>query len=66
MWKIDKDGFHAEKIYYLNKALNGIDIFYDINMPNIWRTEHPIGAVMGRAKYGDRFFFYQGCVVDVS
>lgn len=53
----------ADKVYYLNKMLNSVDIFYAVEMPEIWSCEHPLGSVMGRARYGDYFFFYQGCTV---
>ena len=43
--------------------MNGVELFYEVDLPGHWSCEHPIGAVMGRAKYGDRFFFYQGCTV---
>lgn len=59
----DGNGERAEKIYYLNKILNGIDIFYEVNLPPVWGGEHPLGSVMGRAQYGNKFFFYQGCTV---
>ncbi len=53
----------ADKVYYLNKMLNSVDLFYAIELPERWSCEHPLGSVMGRAKYGDHFFFYQGCTV---
>ena len=53
----------AAKVYYLNKMLNSVELFYEIELPSIWTCEHPIGSVMGRAKYGDYFLFYQGCTV---
>lgn len=53
----------ADTIYYLNKIMNGCDLFYSIKLPVAFYAEHPIGSVMGRAKYGNRFFFYQGCTV---
>lgn len=53
----------CDKVYYLNKVLNGVDLFYAINLPDIFHAEHPLGSVMGRAKYGNHFFFYQGCTV---
>ena len=56
----------ADKVYYLNKTLNGVDLFYGIELPEIWSCEHPLGTVMGRANYGNRFFFYQGCTVGGS
>lgn len=53
----------ADKVYYLNKMLNSVDLFYEIELPNIWSCEHPLGSIMGRAKYGNYFFYYQGCTV---
>lgn len=53
----------CDKIYYLNKIFNSVDLFYAIELPVIWSAEHPLGSVMGRAKYGNGFFFYQGCTV---
>lgn len=53
----------ADKVYCLNKTLNCVELFYEINLPNIWLCDHPIGSVIGRAQYGDYFFFYQGCTV---
>lgn len=56
----------ADKVYSLNKMLHGVDLFYEISLPKHWSCEHPVGTVMGRAKYGDYFFFYQGCTVGGS
>lgn len=53
----------ADKVYYLNKMLNGCDLFYQINLPSFWGCEHPCGSIMGRAQYGEGFFFYQCCTV---
>ena len=53
----------ADRVYYLNKMLNSVDLFYAIELPPQWSCEHPLGSVMGRAKYGNKFFFYQGCTV---
>lgn len=65
-YTVDQNGIVAEKIYYLNKVLNSVDIFYAVEMPKIFGVEHPLGSVMGRAKYSDYFFFYQGCTVGGS
>lgn len=62
-YKLDGDGHNAEKLYYLNKVLNSVDIFYTVEMPEIWGCEHPLSAVMEHAKFGDYFYFYQGCTV---
>lgn len=53
----------ADKLYYLNKIMNNCDLFYQINLPMHWGCEHPCGSIMGRAKYGEGFFFYQCCTV---
>lgn len=59
----DRNAILADKIYYLNKVMNSVDLFYEIELPAHFGVEHPLGAVMGRAKFGDHFFFYQGCTV---
>lgn len=53
----------CDKIYYLNKIMNSVDLFYAIELPQKFGAEHPLGSVMGRAKFGEGFFFYQGCTV---
>ncbi|HFE8368989.1 TPA: hypothetical protein ACX87D_002798 [Legionella pneumophila] len=53
----------ADRIYYLNKALNGLDLFYEVKMPAIFMLDHPVGSVLGRARYGDYFEFSQNCTV---
>ena len=53
----------CDKLYYLNKIFNSVDLFYAIELPDKFGAEHPLGSVMGRAHYSDGFFFYQGCTV---
>lgn len=53
----------CDKVYYLNKIMHSVDLFYAIELPQVWSAEHPLGTVMGRAKYSNGFFFYQGCTV---
>jgi len=53
----------ADRIYYLNKALNGLDLFYEVEMPDIFFLDHPVGSVLGRAQYGSHFSFSQNCTV---
>jgi serine O-acetyltransferase len=53
----------ASKAYLLNKTLHCVDIFYEIELPNIFVLQHPIGTVLGRAIYSDYLFVYQGCLV---
>jgi len=53
----------AEKVFALNKALHGLDLFYEVEMPDVFMLVHPVGAVLGRAKYGNYLCVYQGCSV---
>lgn len=53
----------CDKVYYLNKIMHSVDLFYAVSLPDVFSAEHPLGSVMGRAKYGEDFFFYQGCTV---
>jgi len=49
----------AAKAYALNKALHGLDAFYEVELPDIFAVVHPVGTVLGRATYGDYFCAYQ-------
>ena len=53
----------ADRVYYLNKIMNGVDMYHQIKMPARWQCFHPVGSVMGRATYGTGFKFMQGCTV---
>lgn len=53
----------ADRVYYLNKALNGLDLYYEVNMPSYFFLDHPVGSVLGRARYGNGFSFAQNCTV---
>ncbi|MDU8673308.1 MULTISPECIES: LbetaH domain-containing protein [Paenibacillus] len=62
VWKRFDDSELASKLFYLNKALNGVVCMYDANMPNIFLILHG-GVVLGKASYSDFFVCYQGCTV---
>lgn len=63
IFEVTQDTLLADKLYYLNKIMNNCDLFYQIELPMHWGCEHPCGSIMGRAKYGEGFFFYQCCTV---
>ena len=56
----------ADRIYYLNKALNSVDLYHEVELPDIFGLDHPLGSVMGRASYSDFFSFAQNCTVGNS
>lgn len=53
----------ADKLYYLNKIMNGCDLYHEVNLPDYFTLDHPVGSVMGRAEYGEGFSFGQNCTV---
>lgn len=57
------DSETAEKVYYLNKTLHGFDIFYEVDIPQVFFMEHPVGTVLGRANYSNRLFVGQNVTV---
>lgn len=53
----------CSKLFLLNKALHGCDIFYEVELPDIFLLVHPLGTVLGRGSYDDYFVAYQRCGV---
>jgi len=53
----------AEKVYCLNKMLHSIDWFYEVELPECFIADHPMGSVLGRAKYGNYMSFSQGVTI---
>jgi serine O-acetyltransferase len=49
----------CKKIFLLNKALHGCDIFYEVELPSVFLLVHPLGTVLGRARYADHLIVYQ-------
>jgi serine O-acetyltransferase len=56
----------ASRVYLLNRMLNSIDIYYEVNLPVVWGAEHPLGSVLGRAHYSNGLYFFQGVTVGGS
>lgn len=53
----------ADRLYFLNKALNGLELYHEVEMPSIFMMDHPVGTVIGRAEFSDYFSFSQNCTV---
>ena len=56
----------AEKAYALNKALHALDAFYEVELPDVFAVQHPVGTVLGRADYSDYFICYHNCTVGAN
>lgn len=63
LWKVEGHRELAGKVYYLNKALHSLEIYYEIELPEVFLLAHPVGTVLGRATYGNYLVLYQGCTV---
>lgn len=63
IWRDTGDEKLPTRLFYLNKIMHGLDLFYSVEMPEVFLLVHPIGTVLGRAKYGNFMVIYQNCTV---
>ena len=63
VWRADGERALCNKLFGLNKALNGIDLFYEIEMPEVFFIGHSVGIVLAKARYGNRLVLYQNSTV---
>lgn len=63
VYKVENDSELASQIYYLNKILHSVDWYFEIELPNYFGVEHPLGTILGRADYSNGLFVYQGCTI---
>ena len=48
----------CDKLFFLNKILNGIDLFYEIKMPSYFFIGHSVGIVLAKAHYSNFLVLY--------
>jgi len=53
----------ATRLFLMNKAFNGIDLFYEIAMPEVFYIGHSLGIVLAKATYGNYLVLYQNSTV---
>ena len=63
LWYNEQKHIIAKKVYYLNKVMHGIDIFYEVELPRIFQFTHPVGTVLGRAHYSDYLMISHGVTI---
>ena len=56
----------ADKLYYLNKIINCVEWYWNIELPEHFVVEHPVGTVLGKAEYGDYLCVFQGVTVGAN
>jgi serine O-acetyltransferase len=66
LWKNGDNENVAKKAYYLNKIMHGLDVFYEIELPEVFLFTHPVGTVLGRAKYSNYLALSQGVTIGGS
>lgn len=63
IWRNESDAGTSTRLFLLNKALNGIDLFYEIAMPDVFALGHSTGIVLAKATYGNYLILHQNCTV---
>jgi serine O-acetyltransferase len=63
LWRHKGQQRICTKLFFLNKSLNGIDCFYEIEMPEIFFIGHSVGIVLAKATYGNYLVLYQNSTV---
>lgn len=53
----------ATKLFLLNKYLHGLDLYFSVQLPEVFMLVHPVGSVIGNAQYGNFFVAYQNCTI---
>jgi serine O-acetyltransferase len=63
IWKRSGDTGAPTRLFLMNKAFNGIDLFYEIAMPEVFYIGHSLGIVLAKATYGNYLVLYQNSTV---
>jgi serine O-acetyltransferase len=63
VWSESGDEGLPTRLFYVNKIMHGLDLFYSVSMPSVFLLVHPVGTVLGNAQYGDYLVVYQNCTV---
>ena len=63
IWRQTNERDMPTRLFLLNKAMNGIDLFYEIDMPPVFFIGHSVGIVLAKATYGNHLVLYQNSTV---
>lgn len=63
IWRNTNEKELPTKLFLLNKALNGIDVFYEVEMPEIFFIGHSVGIVIAKATYNNYLVLYQNSTI---
>ncbi|WP_218871281.1 hypothetical protein [Chitinibacter bivalviorum] len=63
IWRSGGSRQVCEKLFGLNKMLNGIDLFFEVEMPEVFFIGHSVGIVLAKASYSNYLVLYQNSTV---
>lgn len=62
-WHANAADTLADRLFCLNRALNSIDLFYAVGMPEVFFLSHGLSTVLGNASYGSHLVVFQNVTV---
>lgn len=66
LWNISENKVLCDKLLYLNRCLNSVFISYKCEMPDIFFLGHPVGTIVGNAKYSDFLVVFQNVTINTG
>lgn len=63
LWRSGGDPDVCTKLFYLNKAVNGFDCFFDCELPERMFIGHSVGIVIAKNRFPDYLAIYQGATI---
>ena len=59
-----RDGGEAATLaFLLNKGLNGVDLYHEIDLSDTFVLGHTVGLVFAKANYGEDCVYHQNCTI---
>lgn len=66
IWRESRDTGTCTRLFLLNKAFHGIDLFYEIELVEPFFIGHSVGIVLAKARYGSHLVLYQNSTIGRS
>ncbi|MDR1472236.1 MAG: hypothetical protein LBS75_06910 [Synergistaceae bacterium] len=66
LWELSQNKPICDKLLVLNRALSGFFVSYKCPLPAIFIFIHPLGSVIGNAKFSEFTIIMQGVTVNTS
>jgi len=66
LWNESENNPICNKVMYLNRSLHNFFLSYKCCLPNIFCLQHPVGTVLGNAKYNDYLVVLQNITVNTG